>query len=245
MSEYLAKYIARCGAAARRKAAELVKLGSVKVNGRVITDPAFSVDGSCDKVELNGKQLQAPAENIYIMLNKPRGYTTSHADKHAEHLAIELIDCPEAQRLVPAGRLDKDSEGLLIFSNDGNFIQQITHPRYNVTKLYKVTASAELDKKSRQRMLSGIKDDGEVLKALRITPLPDEKFTYFIELNEGRKREIRRMLKACNAATLQLQRIAMGKVKLGDLPLGKWRKLTARELQSLRDAVSEKAESSK
>ena len=245
MSEYLAKYIARCGAAARRKAADLVKNGAAKVNGRVVTDPAFSVDGNKDQVELNGTLLQPPAENIYIMLNKPRGYTTSHADKHAEHLAIELIDCPEAQRLVPAGRLDKDSEGLLIFSNDGNFIQQITHPRYNVTKLYKVTASAELDKKSRQRMLSGIKDDGEVLKALRITPLPDEKFTYFIELNEGRKREIRRMLKACNAATLQLQRIAMGKVKLGDLPLGKWRKLTAGELQSLRDAVSEKAESSK
>ena len=237
MSEYLAKYIARCGAAARRKAAELVKLGKVKVNGRVITDPAFSVEINCDKVELNGNILHAPAENIYIMLNKPRGYTTSHADKHAEHLAIELIDCPEAQRLVPAGRLDKDSEGLLIFSNDGNFIQQITHPRYNVTKLYRVTASVALDEKCRKRMLNGIKDDGDMLKALQVTPVPDEKLTYFIELNEGKKREIRRMLKACNAATLRLQRIAMAGVKLGDLPPGKWRKLTTEEIHTLLDAV--------
>lgn len=232
MSEYLAKYIARCGAAPRRKAADLVKAGSVKVNGRVITDPAFSVETS-DKVELNGKALQLPAENIYIMLNKPRGYTTSHADKHAEHLAIELIDCPEAQRLIPAGRLDKDSEGLLIFSNDGNFIQKITHPRYNVTKQYKVTASRELDEKNRKKMVAGIMDEGEQLKALKVTPVPDEKSCYYIELNEGKKREIRRMLKACGAATLRLQRIAMGSVKLNSLAVGKWRKLTAEEVASL------------
>lgn len=232
MSEYLAKYIARCGAAPRRKAADLVKAGSVKVNGRVITDPAFSVETS-DKVELNGKALQPPAENVYIMLNKPRGYTTSHADKHAEHLAIELIDCPEAQRLIPAGRLDKDSEGLLIFSNDGNFIQQITHPRYNVIKRYKVNASKELDALCRQRMLTGIMDEGEHLKALQVTPCPGENFCYYIELNEGKKREIRRMLKACGAATLRLQRIAMGSVKLNSLAVGKWRKLTAEEVASL------------
>ena len=232
MSEYLAKYIARCGAAPRRKAADLVKAGSVKVNGRVITDPAFSVETS-DKVELNGKALQLPAENIYIMLNKPRGYTTSHADKHAEHLAIELIDCPEAQRLIPAGRLDKDSEGLLIFSNDGNFIQKITHPRYNVTKQYKVTASRELDEKNRKKMVAGIMDEGEQLKALKVTPVPDGKSSYYIELNEGKKREIRRMLKACGAATLRLQRIAMGSVKLNSLAVGKWRKLTEEEVASL------------
>ena len=237
MSEYLAKYIARCGAAPRRKAAELVKNGAVKVNGRVITDPAFSVTGSADTVELTGKLLQLPAENIYIMLNKPRGYTTSHSDKYAEHLAIELIDCPEAQRLIPAGRLDKDSEGLLIFSNDGSFIQQITHPRYNVVKQYKVTASKELDARNRQRMLDGIKDDGDLLKALKVTPASDHSNTYFIELNEGKKREIRRMLKSCGAATLQLKRIAMGKVKLGDLPAGQWRHLTAEEVKSLLDAA--------
>ena len=238
MSEYLAKYIARCGAAPRRKAADLVKAGSVKVNGRVITDPAFSVETS-DKVELNGKALQLPAENIYIMLNKPRGYTTSHADKHAEHLAIELIDCPEAQRLIPAGRLDKDSEGLLIFSNDGNFIQKITHPRYNVTKQYKVTASRELDEKNRKKMVAGIMDEGEQLKALKVTPVPDEKSSYYIELNEGKKREIRRMLKACGAATLRLQRIAMGSVELKNLPAGQWRKLTEEEVKSLLAAARE------
>ena len=233
MSEYLAKYIARCGAAARRKAAELVKNGAAKVNGRVITDPAFSVDTSKDVVVVAGKILTPPADNIYIMLNKPRGYTTSHADKHAEHLAVELIDCPEAQRLLPAGRLDKESEGLLIFSNDGSFIQQITHPRYNVIKRYKVTASRELDEKCRQRMLNGIKDENDLLKALKVIPCPNEKFTYYIELNEGKKREIRRMLKACGAATQRLQRIAMDKIELGNLPIGKWRPLTPDEVKTL------------
>ena len=158
MSEYLAKFIARCGAAARRKAAELVKSGSVRVNGRVITDPAFSVDITADRVELNGKILQVPTENIYIMLNKPVGYTTSHFDKHAEHLAIELINCPEAQRLIPAGRLDRESEGLLIFSNDGDFIQKLAHPRYDIRKRYRVTASIFLDRARQQKMLNGIAD---------------------------------------------------------------------------------------
>ena len=230
---YLAKYIAQCGAAARRKAADLVKAGKVTVNGRVITDPAFSIDPKQDQVVYDSRVLELPAEKIYIMLNKPRGYTTSHADKHAEHLAVELIDCPEAQRLLPAGRLDKDSEGLLIFSNDGSFIQQITHPRYNVIKRYKVTASRELDEKCRQRMLNGIKDENDLLKALKVTPCPNEKFTYYIELNEGKKREIRRMLKACGAATQRLQRIAMDKIELGNLPTGKWRPLTPDEVKTL------------
>ena len=232
-SLYLAKYIAQCGAAARRKAADLVKAGKVKVNGRVITDPAFSIDPNLDTVEYNHQTLQLPAGKVYIMLNKPRGYTTSHSDKHAEHLAIELIDCPEAQRLVPAGRLDRDSEGLLIFSNDGDFIQHLAHPRYNICKLYKVTAGIALDKTSLQRMINGIKDDGEMLRALEVSVVPEEKNTYLIKLNEGRKREIRRMLKACKAETLILRRIAMQDVKLGNLPVGKWRHLTEAEVKSL------------
>lgn len=234
MSEYLAKYIARCGAAARRKAAELVKAGKVTVNCRVVTDPAFSVDPSTDKVVLNGSILTPPAENIYIMLNKPVNYTTSHQDKHAEHLAVELIDCPEAQRLVPAGRLDRDSEGLLIFSNDGDFIQHLAHPRYNVVKQYYVKSDIELDKNKRSRMVSGITDSGETLHALSVTPLPEQRNTCIIELSEGKKREIRRMLKACGARTLQLKRIAIGSVKLGDLATGRWRHLTEEEVAALK-----------
>lgn len=238
MSEYLTKFIARCGAAARRKAAELVKSGAVKVNGRVIYDPAFSVESASDEVIVNGNILQPPSENIYIMLNKPVGYTTSHSDRHAEHLAIELIDCPEAKRLLPAGRLDRDSEGLLIFSNDGDFIQLLAHPRYNICKLYKVTASIALNQAARQRMLNGIIDDNETLHALEVTELADEKNTYLFKLNEGKKREIRRMLKACGAATLKLQRIAMGNVKLGDLAIGKWRYLSDAEVKSLQKAAA-------
>ena len=233
MSEYLAKFIARCGAAARRKAAELVKNGQVKVNGRVVTDPAFSVADNVDVVMLDGTILQLPQRKYYIMLNKPRGYTTSHADKHAEHLAVELIDCPEAQRLVPAGRLDRDSEGLLIFSNDGDFIHHLAHPRYEVHKLYMVTASMPLTAAHIKRMQNGILDHGEKLHALQVTPCNEAKNTYLIKLNEGKKWEIRRMLKACGAETLQLRRIAMGSLQLGELAPGKWRELTPGEVAAL------------
>ena len=236
MSEYLAKFVARCGAAARRKAVMLVKAGAVEVNGRVVTDPAFLVDAPSDIITLNNQQLHLPEDKVYIMLNKPRGYTTSHSDRHAQHLAYELIDCPEAGRLVSAGRLDKDSEGLLIFSNDGDFIHHLEHPRYDVHKQYLVTASIELDENARQRMLRGIKDAGETLKALQVTPVAGRKNCYLFELNEGKKREIRRLLKANGAETLQLQRIAIGPVKLGTLAPGQWRKLTTAETTSLLQA---------
>ena len=230
--ERLQKIIAARGLCSRRQAEQWIEDGRVMLNGAVAT-LGQTADADTDEILVDGKPLPGAGKKVYLMLNKPRGYTTIHADKHAEHLAIELIDCPEAQRLIPAGRLDKDSEGLLIFSNDGNFIQKITHPRYNVTKQYKVTASRELDEKNRKKMVAGIMDEGEQLKALKVTPVPDEKSCYYIELNEGKKREIRRMLKACGAATLRLQRIAMGSVKLNSLAVGKWRKLTAEEVASL------------
>lgn len=230
--QYLVKYIARSGFAARRKAAELVKSGAVKVNGRVVTDPAFLVDDDA-LVMCQQQRLTLPAGNVYIMLNKPVGYTTSHADSHAEHLAIELIDCPEAGRLNPAGRLDRESEGLLIFSNDGDFIQQLSHPSYEIHKRYLVVTSRELDARTRARLCRGITDDGERLHAHQIEVLP-ERNNYIFELNEGKKREIRRMVRSAGAQTLQLRRLSVGEVELGDLPIGQWRHLTAGEVDSLR-----------
>ncbi len=240
MSEYLAKFIARCGAAARRKAAELVKSGAATVNGRIELDPAFPVDPGRDVVLLAGQPLRPPAAAVYIMLNKPRGYTTSHADAHATHLAVELIDCPEARRLVSAGRLDRESEGLLIFSNDGTFIQHLEHPRYRIHKRYRVTADCPLNAAARARMQRGVTDAGENLRAVSVEPVAGAQNVYLIELAEGKKREIRRMLKAvAGAATLRLERLSVGPVELGDLAPGRWRKLTPREVAALQKSPCE------
>lgn len=233
MPEYLVKFVARSGAASRRAAADLIKAGHVAVNGRTELHPASAVEPETDIVTLDGRGLEPPAALVYIMLNKPRGYTTSHHDAHAERLAVELIDLPVSGKLVSAGRLDRESEGLLIFSNDGDFIHQLTHPRYGLTKYYRVTADRELTADHRRRIRDGIPDAGELLKAEQIEPL-DGRYCYAIVLHEGKKREIRRLLKACGARTLRLERLAVGGVELGSLPPGKWRMLTAQEVARLR-----------
>ena len=230
---YIVKFLSSCGAASRRKAEELVRNGHVEVDGVKICDPAFKVESGM-KVTLDGKVVTLPEKRHYVLLHKPRGYVCSNADSHAEKLAVELIDIPGA-RMVSAGRLDKESEGAIIFSDDGEFINHLAHPRYGVLKRYEVTTVQPVTPKWQQQMVAGIMDDGEMLKVISIKELT--KCRYEIILNEGKKREIRRVLKVCGAATKRLQRIAMGEVKLGKLPIGKWRNLTDDEVKSLRDAA--------
>ena len=232
MPEYLVKFVARSGAASRRGAADLIKTGHVDVNGKTVRQPAFPVDAAKDAVTLDGRRLQMPDELVYLMLNKPRGYTTTLRDAHAARLAVELIDLPVGGKLVSAGRLDRESEGLLIFSNDGDFIHRLTHPRYGLSKRYRVTADRALTEAQCRNIREGILDAGESLKADHIEPAGPP-HCYFVVLHEGRKREIRRLLKACGAQTLRLERLALGGVELGDLPPGQWRRLTARELALL------------
>ena len=234
MPEYLVKFVARSGAASRRGAAERIKSGRVTVNGIVTADPAVKIDPEHDVVLCDGRRLHAPddGEKVYIMLHKPRGYTTSHSDAHADKLAVELIGLAVAGKLVSAGRLDRDSEGLLIFSNDGDFIHRLAHPRYALRKCYLATADRPLSPAARRRMLDGISDGGETLRADEVSPGPSPD-TWRIVLHEGKKREVRRLLKSCGAETLRLVRLSLGPVKLGDLAPGKWRHLTRQELSAL------------
>jgi len=220
----LVKYLSGTGTASRRGAGELVLAGRVAVNGEVTRNPGLQIAPG-DRVTLDGKPLAPEPRRYYVMLNKPRGYTCSAADRHAEQLAVDLIDLPV--RLFSAGRLDRDSEGLILFSNDGDFVERLTHPRHAVRKRYIVTTDRELAPGELEKMCSGIEDEGESLRAISARKSGERRYT--LVLGEGRKREIRRMIARLGAKTLRLKRVAVGRLSLGTLPVGRWRELTPEE----------------
>lgn len=222
----LNRFISAAGVASRRKSAELIKNGQVTVNGASVTAPGSRVTAT-DLVAVNGKSVSF-GKRYYIMLNKPRGYTCTDADPYAEHKAIELIDL-SGVRLFSAGRLDKESEGLIIFSNDGDYVNQLTHPRYGVLKTYELTTDRPIDATFLPELLTGIEDAGERLKAVEFSEIAP--CQYKVVLNEGKKREIRRMATAADCRAEKLVRIAVGKLKLGELASGCWRQLDSQERQ--------------
>ena len=224
----LTKFLAMCGAASRRRAAELIRAGRVTVDGVVATDPAFRVIPP-HVVALDGKILTAPDKFRYIMLNKPRGYVCSNADAHAEHLAVELITGFPGRFLRSAGRLDKESEGLIVFSDDGDYLERVAHPRHLVTKLYDVTVPRRLSPAELAAMRSGVADGGEVLRVLEVVQSAPGRLR--IKLNEGKKREIRRLCAHFGAPVVRLRRIALGGLTLGGLKAGEYRELSEREVE--------------
>ena len=227
----LVKFIAASGAASRRKAGDLVKAGKITVNGKICTDPSLGI-GREDKVALDGKILAAEEVKYYIALNKPVGYTCSNSDSHADKLAVDLIKTPTPARLYSAGRLDRDSEGLIIFSNDGDFVAKLTHPSFQVLKRYIVETDIELNNSIIERLTNGIIDDGEKLHADKIEKIAPRKYRF--TLNEGKKREIRRMVKSANATVKRLKRIQIGNYILPpDLVSGDFKILSNDDLKML------------
>ena len=224
----LTKFLAVSGAASRRHSAELVKAGHVSVNGAVCIDPSVRI-GPDDRVSLDGKDIEPVGEFVYVMLHKPRGYVCTSDDPHAPKKALDLIGIPGV-RLVSAGRLDKNSEGLILFSNDGTWIEKLTHPRHGTRKTYQVTTDRPLSPADiRLLTTSGVQNDGETLRALAIRAEAPGRYVFI--LGEGKNREIRRMLESLGNRTRRLKRIAVGGLHLGGLPMGQWRKLTPAEAQ--------------
>ena len=221
----LARRMSLAGVASRRKCEELIRLGEVKVNGTTVTTPSFNVSED-DDVSVSGKRL-ATASKLYVMLNKPAGYLCSASDPHADKTVFDLVKLRGA-RLFTAGRLDLNSEGLLILTNDGDYSEKLTHPRHGVLKRYLVKTDKQISNKALEEIRAGIRDMGEFLKPVSVSRLKPKEYEFV--MNEGKKREIRRLVAAAGAKTALLRRIAVGDLILGTLPLGQWRFLSKKEI---------------
>ena len=233
--ERLVKFLSAAGVASRRAAGDLVKAGRIAVNSRTIREPGFRILPA-DTVTLDGRPVEPAGRFHYIMLNKPRGYVCTNADPHAPRKAVDLIRLDPPVRLFSAGRLDKESEGMILFSNDGDYVARLTHPRYEIRKTYLVRVTREFTEPELTHIRTGITDGGEHLRVISIAPAGN--CLYRIVLNEGKKREIRRLTAAVGSPTLELRRIRIGGLALGDLPQGAFRELTPEEVALTLEAHS-------
>lgn len=235
MNERIQKIISARGVASRRQAEEMIRAGRVICNGSVCT-VGQSADPAVDVILIDGKPLPNEGERVYILLHKPRGYVTTLSDEKGRKNAAQLVaDC--GVRVYPVGRLDMDSEGLLLFTNDGAFANRMMHPSHNVDKTYKVTVSGYTDdafeKLKLPVELDGYRIKPPKVKFLRKVRESEEKAELLVTIHEGRNRQVRRMCAAAGMEVTRLIRIQEGLLSLGNLPCGKWRYLTEAEVAML------------
>ena len=231
------KYLAERGVASRRGAEEMIAAGRVTVNGRRALI-GQSIDPKTAIVAVDGQAVgQQRERKVYLMLHKPRGYVTTAKDRHAARIITELIDRPE--RLYPVGRLDKDSEGLLLMTNDGKLAHALTHPSKSIAKLYRVTLRGQVSETQREQLATGVMLDGRrtLPTEVRLAEEKPDRTVLEFTLREGRNRQIRRMCEALGLEVMRLKRTAIGPLKLGMLPLGQSRALTQDELKRLKSAL--------
>lgn len=234
MKERLQKILSARGVCSRRRAEELILAGKVTCNGAVarLGDVA---DPETDEILVDGRPLPSPEKNVYIMLHKPKGYVTTLSDEKGRPNAARLVaDC--GVRVYPVGRLDMDSEGLLIFTNDGEFANKLMHPKHEVNKTYHVTVRL-FSADGLERLKKPIMLDGYTIRKPEVTLLRNweesGKAKLSVTIHEGRNRQVRRMCDAAGMSVTRLVRVSEGNLKLGDLPAGKWRYLTDREVNLL------------
>lgn len=230
----LERVISKAGLGSRTDARSWIHAGKVQVNGRVVQNPDHWVDMERDKIRFDDKPLSRQAR-VYILLYKPTGYITTYKDPEGRPTVYDLLRDLD-MFVVPVGRLDLDTSGLLILTNDTQFAERIMNPDFHVPKTYLVKASALLTDEQLQQLRDGVElSDGPTRRA-QVTRVRDSgKYTHFeITLTEGRNRQVRRMVEAVGARVLKLVRVKIGAITIGDLPIGKWRLLTRQELSALR-----------
>lgn len=226
----LQKYISNSGVTSRRKSEELISQGRVKVNGIVAT-LGCSVDETTDIVEIDSKVISREENKVYIMLNKPTGYLSSVTDDRGRKTVVDLIDIKE--RIFPVGRLDYDTEGLLLLTNDGEFTYKITHPKFEITKTYVATLNKKVNSKDLECLLKGVKIEDYIAKAKEISLINEEKNEVLITISQGKNRQVRKMFEKIGYKVVTLKRISIGKLMLGTLKTGEWKTLSLKELDRL------------
>ena len=229
----LQKYLADCGVASRRAGEQMILAGRVTVNGQIPRELGTKVRPPHDHVAVDGHPVR-PRRKLYVALHKPPGYICSRRDPEQRRTLSELLP-REWEHLHSVGRLDRDSEGLIFLTNDGQFSLRLTHPRYGARKTYQVTIAGRVESTILEQLRRGIQDAGETLKVdrARIVSASNARSIVELELAEGKNREIRRLMEALGLAVTRLKRIRIGPIKLGELPAGKWRTLTEPEIKSL------------
>ncbi len=235
-AERLQVFISHSGVCSRRKAMDLILSGVVAVNGKTVLEPSFPIRSDRDQVFVNGERVQTKCYE-YVMLHKPAGFVTTRADPFAKKIVTDLLP-PELRHLNPVGRLDKDTEGLLLLTNDGDLLYELTHPKFDIGKRYEVTVEGLLAQQDVKTLCNGIELDGKKTSPAELSRRVARggKTCFELVIHEGRKRQIRRMCEALGYGVVYLKRIQQGPLKLGSLLKGKWRRLTADELRRLKES---------
>jgi 23S rRNA pseudouridine2605 synthase len=233
LSERLQKFLAEAGVASRRAGEQIILAGRVAVNGQIVRQLGVKIDPAHDHVTVDNQSVRAKRK-IYLVLNKPRGLVCSRNDEQGRPTIYELLP-KEWAHLHSVGRLDFNSEGMLFLTNDGEFSLHLTHPRYGVRKKYVATVDGKVDQEMLRRFKYGLSFEGEQFKAeqARLVSSSSAQSVVELELAEGKYREVRRLFESQGRTVKRLQRIQIGKIKLGELRPGRWRTLTAAEIKSL------------
>ena len=235
MEMRLQKYLAECGIASRRKCEEYIIQGKVEVNGKIVTELGTKIDFEKDKIKFNNKEIKPEKKHVYILLNTPIGYVTTADDQFGRDTVLDLVKVKE--RIVPVGRLDMYTSGALILTNDGDFVYKVTHPKHEINKTYNATLKGIIQSDEVEKLRNGVKIDDYTTKPAKVKILKTdtEKDISRIEItiHEGKNRQVRKMCEAIGRNVIALHRSKIGSINVKDLPLGKWRYLTSKEVRSI------------